>query len=138
MLKYNIDVLCEYICNYFPIPVRDFTSFPKLIIIRSFDVNKPGESVENLKGGVAGGSILQGVLRLEDEIEIRPGIVERNSGRGEDGQGSTVVCTPLYSKIVSLFAEQNSLQVLLLSSFFVCLFVFPLSIILFFFFFFLL
>jgi translation initiation factor 2 subunit 3 len=110
VLKYNIDVLCEYICNYFPVPVRDFTSFPKLIIIRSFDVNKPGESVENLKGGVAGGSILQGVLRLEDEIEIRPGIVERNSGRGEDGQGSTVVCTPLYSKIVSLFAEQNSLQ----------------------------
>lgn len=26
--------------------------------IRSFDVNKPGEKPENLKGGVVGGSIL--------------------------------------------------------------------------------
>lgn len=31
--------------------VRDFTSVPRLIIIRSFDVNKPGEEVENLRGG---------------------------------------------------------------------------------------
>jgi translation initiation factor 2 subunit 3 len=29
-----------------------------MIIIRSFDVNKPGESAESLKGGVAGGTIL--------------------------------------------------------------------------------
>ena len=27
---------------------------------RSFDVNKPGSDVEDLKGGVAGGSILKG------------------------------------------------------------------------------
>lgn len=30
-----------------------------MIVIRSFDVNKPGSEVEELKGGVAGGSILQ-------------------------------------------------------------------------------
>ena len=29
-----------------------------MIIIRSFDVNKPGEKPEKLKGGVVGGSIL--------------------------------------------------------------------------------
>ena len=29
-------------------------------IFRSFDVNKPGSDVEDLKGGVAGGSILKG------------------------------------------------------------------------------
>lgn len=52
--------------------MRDFTSTPRLIVIRSFDVNKPGEDVENLKGGVAGGSILQGVLRMGDEVEVRP------------------------------------------------------------------
>ena len=38
---------------------RDFTSPPQMIVIRSFDVNKPGSEVEELKGGVAGGSILQ-------------------------------------------------------------------------------
>ena len=30
-----------------------------MIVIRSFDVNKPGSEVEELQGGVAGGSILQ-------------------------------------------------------------------------------
>ena len=32
--------------------------------IRSFDVNKPGCEVDELKGGVAGGSILKGVLKV--------------------------------------------------------------------------
>lgn len=74
-----------------------------MIVIRSFDVNKPGEEVKDLKGGVAGGSILQGVLRVGDEIEIRPGIVSRLS----DG---SVNCVPLFSKIKSLYAEHNDLQ----------------------------
>lgn len=30
-LKYNIDVVCDYIVNSIPIPVRDFTSDPRLI-----------------------------------------------------------------------------------------------------------
>ena len=33
-------------------------------VIRSFDVNKPGSEVDDLKGGVAGGSILKGVLKV--------------------------------------------------------------------------
>ncbi|KAL6041546.1 Eukaryotic translation initiation factor 2 subunit 3 [Balamuthia mandrillaris] len=102
-LKYNIDVICEYICKKIPIPVRDFTSSPRLIVIRSFDVNKPGTEVDDLKGGVAGGSIIQGVLKLGDEIEVRPGIVAKDA----DGN---VKCVPIFSKIVSLFAERNDLE----------------------------
>ena len=30
--------------------------------------------MEHLKGGVAGDFILQGILRVGDEIEVRPGI----------------------------------------------------------------
>lgn len=30
-LKYNIEVICEYITHKIPIPVRDFTSQPRLI-----------------------------------------------------------------------------------------------------------
>ena len=56
-----------------PVPIRDFISEPRLIIIRSFDVNKPGSEVEELRGGVAGGSILRGVLKVGQEIEVRPG-----------------------------------------------------------------
>ena len=102
-LKYNIDAVNEYIVKRIPIPIRDFTSDPRLIVIRSFDVNKPGAEVDELKGGVAGGSILTGVLRLGMEVEIRPGIVTKDStGRNR--------CQPIYSRIVSLLAETNQLQ----------------------------
>merc|ERR1712012_490858 len=40
-LKYNIDVICEYIIKRIPVPVRNFMDEPRLIVIRSFDVNKP-------------------------------------------------------------------------------------------------
>ncbi len=63
-LRYNIDALVEYIVTKIPVPVRDFTTAPKLIVIRSFDVNKPGSEVHELKGGVAGGSLLNGVLKV--------------------------------------------------------------------------
>lgn len=58
-LKYNIDAVCEYIVKKIPIPKRDFVSPPKMIVIRSFDVNKPGYEVDDIKGGVAGGSIFR-------------------------------------------------------------------------------
>jgi translation initiation factor 2 subunit 3 len=102
-LKYNIDAVNEYIVKRIPIPVRDFASDPRLIVIRSFDVNKPGAEVDDLKGGVAGGSILTGVLRLGQEVEIRPGIVTKDSaGRNK--------CKPIFSRIMSLHAENNLLQ----------------------------
>ena len=69
-LKLNIDAVLDAI-TALPIPVRDFTKPPHMMIIRSFDVNKPGTEIDQLKGGVAGGSILHGVLKLGDEIEVR-------------------------------------------------------------------
>ncbi len=74
-----------------------------MIIIRSFDVNKPGAEIEDLKGGVAGGSLLRGLLRVGDEIEIRPGIVSRDD-KGE------LMCTPILSRIISLNSESNELK----------------------------
>uniref|UniRef100_A0A2K5Y722 protein-synthesizing GTPase n=1 Tax=Mandrillus leucophaeus TaxID=9568 RepID=A0A2K5Y722_MANLE len=102
-LKYNIEVVCEYIVKKIPVPPREFSSEPRLIVIRSFDVNKPGCEVDDLKGGVAGGSILKGVLKVGQEIEVRPGIVSK------DSEGK-LMCKPIFSKIVSLFAEHNDLQ----------------------------
>jgi len=72
--KINIDSLLEAIQNYIPTPKRDLTKPPKMLVVRSFDVNKPGTEIENLKGGVIGGALIQGELKLGDEIEIRPGI----------------------------------------------------------------
>ena len=77
-LKFNIDAILEYIVTRIPIPVRDFTGHPRLIVIRSFDVNKPGSEIHELRGGVAGGSILCGVLRVGQKIEVRPGLVTKD------------------------------------------------------------
>jgi translation initiation factor 2 subunit 3 len=41
----------------------------------------------------------QGVLRMGQEIEVRPGIITK------DAEGR-VKCIPVYSRVVSLFAEQ--------------------------------
>ena len=66
-------------------------------------MNKPGSEVDDIKGGVAGGSILQGVLKVGMEIEVRPGLISR------DEEGKLVVC-PIRSRITSLYADQNDLQ----------------------------
>lgn len=102
-LKLNVDAVLDTIVNTIPVPPRDFTQEPRMIIIRSFDVNKPGAEIDELKGGVAGGSLLHGVLKLGDEIEIRPGIVTR------DDKGA-LQCTPIFSRIVSLNSEGNELK----------------------------
>ncbi|KAH9438830.1 eukaryotic translation initiation factor 2 subunit gamma [Pyricularia oryzae] len=78
-LKFNVDAVVEAIVNTVPVPPRDFS------------------------GGVAGGSILHGILKLGDEIEIRPGIVTR------DDKGD-LQCTPIFSRIVSLNSEANELK----------------------------
>lgn len=102
-LKYNIDAVNEYLVSHIPVPPRDFSAAPHMIIIRSFDVNKPGSEIENLRGGVAGGSILTGVLKLNDEIEIRPGLITKD----EKGH---IQCRPIYSRVASLLAEKNDLK----------------------------
>jgi len=102
-LKLNIDGVLDSIVNTIPIPPRDFSQDPYMIIIRSFDVNKPGCEIHELKGGVAGGSILHGLLKLGDEIEIRPGIVSRDDA-------GALQCKPINSRIVSLNSEANDLK----------------------------
>ncbi|CAO3659012.1 unnamed protein product [Umbelopsis vinacea] len=102
-LKYNIDAVSEYIVKKVPIPPRDFSAEPRLIVIRSFDVNKPGADTTQLLGGVAGGSILKGVLKLGDEIEVRPGVIVKD-------QEGKIRCRPILSKILTLNAEKNALQ----------------------------
>jgi translation initiation factor 2 subunit 3 len=73
-----------------------------MYIIRSFDVNKPGTTIEELEGGIIGGTIAQGKFAVGEEIEIRPGIsIER--------EGKTVY-DPLISEIVSLHAGEQSVK----------------------------
>ncbi|MEM4808528.1 MAG: translation initiation factor IF-2 subunit gamma [Candidatus Nezhaarchaeales archaeon] len=95
--KANLDVLIEAIEKRIPTPKRDPTKPLRALIARSFDVNRPGTPPHELKGGVLGGSIIQGIAKVGDEIEIRPGIrVEKSGGRVEH--------EPLFTEIVSLKA----------------------------------
>lgn len=105
VLGYNIDAVCQSIVEFIPIPLRDYQSDPRLIIIRSFDINKPGSKIDTLQGGVVGGALMKGVLRVGDTIEIRPGMASK------DGTGKTINI-PIITTIVSLQAEQNRLQVM--------------------------
>lgn len=73
-----------------------------MIIIRSFDVNKPGAEIDTLKGGVVGGSILEGVLELGMEVEIRPGHLSKDDK-------DNLKCIPIRTRIVSLQDEKNDL-----------------------------
>jgi translation initiation factor 2 subunit 3 len=72
--RINLDVLLEAIDNVMKTPKRDPKKAPKFFVARSFDVNKPGTGIDKLKGGVLGGSLTQGLLKVGEEIEIRPGI----------------------------------------------------------------
>ncbi len=70
----NIDALIEAIQENFKTPERNLKENPIFLIARSFDVNKPGTLIKNLKGGVLGGSLKKGTLKVGDKIEIKPGI----------------------------------------------------------------
>ncbi|EJW03460.1 small GTP-binding protein domain [Edhazardia aedis USNM 41457] len=82
---------------------RNKEDYPSMVIIRSFSINKPGTKPENWQGGVIGGTLTQGILKLGDIIEIRPGKVYKRS----DGKS---ICRPFLSTVLSLKTEQNFLN----------------------------
>ncbi len=77
----NIDVLIQAMEEYIPTPDRDLQKSPLMYVARSFDINKPGTRPKDLRGGVLGGSLVQGSLKEGDKIEIRPGRRVESEGR---------------------------------------------------------
>ncbi len=73
----NIDLLIEAIQKNILSPKIDPSKDLKMYIVRSFDINKPGTKAEQLKGGVLGGSIIQGAIKKGQEVEISPGLDEK-------------------------------------------------------------
>ncbi len=90
----NIDALIQAIQEIIPTPKRNPDLDPMMYVARSFDINKPGCEIKDLKGGILGGSLIQGKLKLDEEIEIRPGYpVEEQNKR---------IYKPIKTKIVSI------------------------------------
>jgi translation initiation factor 2 subunit 3 len=69
----NLDIIFKMIVEM-QRPERDNAADPLMYIVRSFDINKPGVDLKTIKGGVAGGSLIRGTLKVGDRIEISPGI----------------------------------------------------------------
>jgi translation initiation factor 2 subunit 3 len=75
----NIDALVEAIEQNIQTPKRDDKKPSLMLIARSFDVNKPGTPIPSLRGGVVGGSLIEGRLKVGDTVEICPGIRVKES-----------------------------------------------------------
>lgn len=87
----NLDVLIKTIVDTITPREHDEAKPPKMFVARSFDVNHPGTPPDKLLGGVLGGTLLQGVLRIGGEIEIGPGRPEVEGTRTDWVNLSSVV-----------------------------------------------
>ena len=96
----NVDVLIQAMQDYIPTPERDIKKTPLMFTARSFDINKPGARPGELRGGVIGGSLIQGVLKQGDDIEISP-------GRKVEIEGRKTI-EPITTKAESLFTGGKS------------------------------
>ncbi len=79
--RLNIDALIEALEDVIPTPKRDINANPLMYVVRSFDVNRPGAEIQGLAGGVLGGSLTRGELKVGEEIELKPGMVDERSGK---------------------------------------------------------
>lgn len=98
----NIDLLIQTIEEYFPTPTRDLKKAPLMFIARSFDINKPGMPFGKIVGGVLGGALKQGVLKIGDAIEIRPGRKIEREGK--------VSWVPITTEIVKIRTGDQDLR----------------------------
>lgn len=98
----NIDVLIKAMHDHIPTPNRDLNKPTLMYTARSFDINKPGSRPSDLKGGVIGGSLIQGILKQGEEIEICP-------GRRIEVEGKKSL-EPITTTAVSLFTGGKSVK----------------------------
>lgn len=96
----NVDSVIEAIEDIIKTPKRDSSKDPLMFTARSFDVNRPGAEIKKLIGGVLGGALKQGVLKIGDEIELRPGLKKEKEGKK--------ICQSIITKVVGLKSGSES------------------------------
>jgi len=97
----NIDKILEALVKI-ESPERDIKSDPVFVIARSFDVNRPGTRISELKGGILGGVLKKGKLKVGDEIEIKPGLSLKKENR--------IVYETVKTKILGIFKGSHKIQ----------------------------
>ena len=76
----NLDRILEELVKL-KIPERDLDADPIFLVARSFDINRPGTDINKLNGGVFGGILKKGQLKVGDEIEIKPGLTIKKTNK---------------------------------------------------------
>ncbi len=100
--RVNLHYLVEALYKYIPPKERDPSKSLMMFVIRSFDINKPGTPYKEVVGGVLGGSILEGRVKIGDEIEILPGYLYK--------EGNRIQNQPLYATVESLSSGKLKLE----------------------------
>ncbi|MBY9003741.1 MAG: translation initiation factor IF-2 subunit gamma [Candidatus Lokiarchaeota archaeon] len=95
----NINLVVRAFQEIIPSPTMNENDKFQFLIARSFDINRPGTSIDSLNGGVIGGSVLKGRIEVGSTIEIRPGLRRENK------------YTPLTSTVISISQGSNRLDV---------------------------
>lgn len=101
---YNIEYILQYIVEKIQNPVHTPEFYEKInkplkmSIIRTFDINKPGTNIYDLCGGVIGGTIKQGQVKIGDRVKILPGIIHNNK------------LIPLVSTVLSIKTDNTNLD----------------------------
>ena len=90
----NLDILIQAIEATIPTPDRSKDARAIMHVARSFDINRPGTRPTKLRGGVIGGSIVEGEFNIGDEIVIGPG---RKIEKGNKSHYE-----PIHSKVASM------------------------------------
>ena len=100
--KVGIEPLLWAMEKFIPTPPKDLAKPFLMPILRSFDVNPPGTPGDKIRGGVIGGSIIQGEVRVGEEIEIAPGVPE------EEKPGAKY--EPLVTEVVNIRAGGRNVE----------------------------
>ena len=97
----NIDRILEELCKL-EIPKKEINADPIFLIARSFDINRPGTKISELHGGVLGGVLKKGKLKVGNEIEIKPGLIVKKANQQ--------FYETLTTKIISLHKGDKSVE----------------------------
>lgn len=104
-IGYNKHYLCKSICEFTEEKeFDDKNDVCNMNIIRSFNINKQNVSMSELKGGVIGGTIINGNIKIDDNITIYPGIIKYDTGNEIWGY------YPIKSKVLSINSQKKSLE----------------------------
>jgi translation initiation factor 2 subunit 3 len=137
----NLDVVAEYLSKLREPADRDPNDTFEMLAIRSFDINKPGITpptgdatavtnymprnpdtidknddevcdVRYIKGGVIGGSIMRGTLKVGDNLIVLPGICKRLTADAKTLHKTEAdfSYTPIRCTAKSIRSESNNLD----------------------------